>query len=79
MDTLVVASQAATFTGAPHRLEIKLRGERVTVSYDGTTTFGGKRPDLLVGGCSASVAGTGGETDAVAIRKLSASFYDCTP
>jgi hypothetical protein len=73
-----VASIGVDFRGAWHRLAISVRGDAVTVHYDGTRSFIGNVPSVTKGLVGIS-AGTGGETEAVAVRNVKASFYDCAP
>ncbi|MEA2749745.1 MAG: hypothetical protein QOI41_3888, partial [Myxococcales bacterium] len=49
-----------------------------TVAYDGAPAVTGMVPAVVQGLVGLS-AGTGGETDAVAVRNVKASFYDCVP
>jgi hypothetical protein len=74
----VVASKGVSFLGAWHTVGISVRGDAVTVRFDGaiaTTTTLPSIPSGLVG----LTAGTGGESDAVAVRNFKGSFYDCIP
>ncbi|MDB5216893.1 MAG: hypothetical protein JWO86_4820 [Myxococcaceae bacterium] len=74
----VVASKGINFIGAWHKLAISVRGDVVTVAYDGAPAVTGMVPSVVQGLVGLS-AGTGGETDAVAVRNVKASFYDCVP
>lgn len=74
----VVASVGVDFRAAWHKLTISVRGSGVTVGYDGTQTFKGTVP-MVAKGLVGISAGTGGQTDAVAVRNVKGSFYDCTP
>jgi hypothetical protein len=74
----VVASIGVDFRAAWHTLTISVRGASVTVGYDGKQSFDGTVP-MVVKGLVGISAGTGGNTDAVAVRNVKASFYDCVP
>ena len=74
----IVTSTPAPFLGAWHKLGISLRGTMVTVRFDGAVKLSATvRP--LVTGLVGLTAGTGGKTDAVAVRSFRGSFYDCVP
>ena len=73
-----VATTPFAFLGAWHTLTIQVRGDRVKVFVDGLEKLSGVIPELS-SGIFGITAGTGGMTDAVAVRNLSASFYDCKP
>lgn len=73
-----VGSVSSAFLGGPHRLTLSLRGETLRVSLDGSVRISDKVP-VFASGLFGFVASTGGQTDAVAIRNVSASFYPCTP
>jgi hypothetical protein len=74
----VVGSIGVDFRAAWHTLTISVRGTTVTVGYDGKQTLKAVVP-LVTKGLVGISAGTGGETDAVAVRNVKGSFYDCTP
>ncbi len=74
----VVSTVAVDFRGAWHTLTISVRGSSVTVGYDGKQSFIGTVP-MVASGLVGITAGTGGQTDAVAVRNVKASFYDCMP
>jgi len=74
----VLTSRPTSFLGAWHKLGISVRGTMVTVRYDGTVALS-TTVKPLVSGLVGITAGTGGKTDAVAVRNFKASFYDCTP
>ncbi len=74
----VVGSNGIDFRGAWHTLTISVRGTTVTVGYDGKQSFSAMVP-LVTKGLVGISAGTGGQTDAVAVRNVKGSFYDCTP
>lgn len=74
----VVASKAVDFRAAWHKLSISVRGDAVSLGYDGAPSITGMVPSAVRGLVGIS-AGTGGETDAVAVRNVKASFYDCVP
>ena len=74
----VVTSKGLDFRAAWHRLSISVRGDAVSVALDGAPTLTGMVP-LVAQGLVGISAGTGGETDAVAVRNVKASFYDCVP
>ena len=74
----IVTSKATPFLGAWHKLGIALRGTMVTVRFDGAVVLSAAvKP--LVSGLVGITGGTGGETDAVAVRSFKGSFYDCVP
>lgn len=73
-----VASAGLSFLGAWHRLGVRLRGGDVAATLDGAAVLAAKvRP--VARGLFGLTAGTGGETDAVALRDLHAKFYACVP
>jgi hypothetical protein len=74
----VTSSKATPFLATWHKLSISLRTTTVTVGYDGTPWLVGTAP-AIARGVVAITAGTGGLTDAVAVRNVKASFYDCAP
>lgn len=74
----VLASKGTPFLAAWHRLHIAVRGDNGTVSYDGAPWITTLVPKLERGIVGIS-SGTGGQTDAVAVRNVKGSFYDCTP
>ena len=74
----VAASQPSTFLGGWHKLGISVRGDTVNVRYDGVPALTAMVPSVARGVIGIS-GGTGGETDAVAVRNLKGSFYACTP
>jgi hypothetical protein len=74
----VVGSIGVDFRAAWHTLTISVRGTTVTVGYDGKQSFNATVP-MVTKGLVGISAGTGGETDAVAVRNVKGSFYDCTP
>ena len=74
----VVASQTATFLKAWHKLGISVRGDTVNVRYDGAPALTATVPSVARGFIGIS-GGTGGQTDAVAVRNVKGSFYACTP
>jgi hypothetical protein len=74
----VVGSIGVDFRAAWHTLTISVRGSAVTVGYDGTQSFNGTVP-MVTKGLVGISGGTGGQTDAVAVRNVKGSFYDCTP
>jgi hypothetical protein len=74
----VVSSKFQDFTAAWHRLSISVRGDAVSLAYDASPAITGVVPSVTRGLVGFS-AGTGGETDAVAVRNVKASFYDCVP
>jgi hypothetical protein len=78
LDSWKVESVATPFVGGPHRLAIRLRGDKVSVSYDGALRLSGIVP-VFTSGLFGFVASTGGQTNAAAIRNVTASFYACTP
>lgn len=74
----VVAWQAAAFLGGWHELRVSVRGDAVSARLDANEPISAKVPALVRGLVGIS-AGTGGLTDAVAVRNVKGSFYDCTP
>jgi hypothetical protein len=74
----VVASRAASFMEAWHAIGIRVRGGDVEVLYDGAPFLSGKVAPVAKG-IIGLTAGTGGETDAVAVRKLKGRFFSCSP
>lgn len=61
-----------------HSLTVSLRGDTVGVGYDGVFwIIGLVRP--ITRGVVGLTAGTGGQTNAVAVRNVKGAFYDCTP
>lgn len=74
----VVGSKPTSFLAAWHKVSISVRADAVTVSYDGALAVTGVVPSVK-SGLVTIAAGTGGQTDAVAVRNVKASFYDCVP
>jgi hypothetical protein len=74
----VVTSKQLDFRAAWHKLSISVRGDVVSVAIDGAPLISGMVPSVVRGLVGLS-AGTGGLTDAVAVRNVKASFYDCVP
>lgn len=74
----VLTSKSTPFLAAWHRLHITVRGDTATVSYDGSPWLTSLVPRFERGMIGVS-SGTGGQTDAVAVRNVKASFYACTP
>jgi hypothetical protein len=74
----VASSIGVDFRGGWHTLTISVRGTTITVGYDGKQSFNAFVP-LMTKGLVGISAGTGGQTDAVAVRNVKASFYDCVP
>lgn len=74
----VLTSKATEFVDDWHSLTISLRGDVVVVQYDGAPWLTTRVPTWGTGLFGMSAA-TGGQTDAVAVRNVKASFYDCTP
>ena len=72
----VVASRAASFLGAWHAIGLRVRGGSVTVTYDGATFLTGSVAPIAQGMVGLT-AGTGGETDAIAVRKFKGRFFAC--
>jgi hypothetical protein len=73
-----VASTGVSFMGAWRTVAVRSRAGDVTVRYEGAEVLGAKVPAFDRGLFGFS-AGTGGETDAVALRNVKASFYPCVP
>jgi hypothetical protein len=74
----VVTSRSTPFLGAWHKLGITLRGTSVTVQYDGVVALS-TTVKAFTSGLIGLTSGTGGESDAVAVRSFRGSFYDCVP
>ena len=74
----VVTSKTTPFLGGWHRLSITARGTMVTVRYDGAVALS-TTVKALGSGLVGLTSGTGGESDAVAVRNFKGSFYDCVP
>lgn len=74
----VVASKGTSFLAAYHKLSISARGTIVTVGYDGTPVLIGSLP-MVTRGLVGITTATGDQTNAVAVRNVKASFYDCAP
>jgi len=74
----VVANRPASFLGAWHRLGISVRGGAVSVRYDGGPALTATVPSVARG-LVGITGGTGGETDAVAVRNVKGTFYSCMP
>ena len=72
----VLASKGVDFRSAWHKLTISARGQAVSVAYDDVPTLIAHVPSVTVG-LVGLTAGTGGKSDAVAVRNVRASFYDC--
>lgn len=72
------ATAGLSFLGAWHRLGVRLRGGDVSATIDGAAVLSGK-VRAIERGLFGLTAGTGGETDAVALRDLHAKFYACVP
>lgn len=74
----IVSSTSMPFLAAWHKLGITLRGTMVTVRFDGAVVLSTTiKP--VVSGLVGITGGTGGQTDAVAVRSFRGSFYDCVP
>ena len=73
-----MASQPSTFLQAWHKLGISVRGDTVKVRYDGGPALTATVPSVARGLIGIS-GGTGGQTDAVAVRNVKGSFYGCVP
>ena len=69
---------ALTMSGIVTQFAVSMRGGVVTVKADGNALVSGSVTPLANGIVGFS-AGTGGQTDAVAIRNVHARFYTCTP
>ncbi len=74
----VVTSLASKFLGSWHKVGISVRGDAVSVRYDGAVALTANVPSVARGLIGIS-GGTGGETDAVAVRNVKGTFYACTP
>jgi hypothetical protein len=76
--TWLVSYADVPFLGAWHKVAISVRAGDVHVRYDGADTLTASVKPVTTG-LFGFTAGTGGETDAVAIRNVHAAFYACTP
>ena len=76
--TWILTSKSASFLGGWHKVKVALRGTTLSVSYDGAFALTATVKPLFRG-LVGITAGTGGLTDAVAVRKFKGSFYDCVP
>jgi hypothetical protein len=74
----IVASKDASFLSGWHTLTVSVRGTSLTVLYDGALTLSATVPSIK-SGLFGIVSATGGSTDAVGVRNVKASFYDCVP
>jgi hypothetical protein len=74
----VVAYQPSAFLGGWHKLTVSVRGDAVNARLDANEPINAKVPPIVRGLVGIS-AGTGGRTDAIAVRNVKGSFYDCTP
>ncbi len=68
----------ANFLGSWHTVSVAMRSGLVTVKLDGAVATSTNVPPLANGIVGFS-AGTGGETDAIAVRNVHGRFYACTP
>jgi hypothetical protein len=68
----------STFPGTWHTYSVSLRGTTVSTTYDGAASITGQVTPIA-SGIVGFTAGVGGESDAVAIRNVTAQFYDCKP
>jgi hypothetical protein len=73
-----LASKSTDFPGANHKLAVSVRGTTVSVRYDGGAALTSTVP-MVTRGLIGISAATGGQTDAVAVRNVKASFYECVP
>jgi hypothetical protein len=67
-----------TTLGDWHTYGVSLRAGHVQITVDGAKSIAANVP-VLAKGIVGFTAGVGGESDAVAIRKVSGTFYDCQP
>jgi hypothetical protein len=67
-----------TVIGDWHSYTLTLRAAEVKVTVDGVLTLDTPVPALM-SGIVGFTSGTGGESDAVAIRHFRSTFYDCQP
>jgi Legume-like lectin family len=72
-----VATAPLSFLGAWQKVHVALRNGEVTVTVGSTSLAGKVRP--FARGLFGFTTGTGGKTDAVAVRNVHAKFYDCAP
>lgn len=70
------AIEKVSFADAWHKYTIKQRGGAVTLTFDGAMQLTATIPTVKTG-LVGLTAGTGGESDAVAVRAFSGTFYDC--
>ena len=70
------AIEKLSFADAWHKYTIKQRGGAVTVFYDGVMHLTASVTTVKTGIVGWG-AGVGGESDSVAIRNASMTFYDC--
>jgi hypothetical protein len=70
------AIEKLSFADAWHKYTIKQRAGSVTLFYDGVMQLTANVPAVKTGIVGWG-AGVGGESDSVAIRNASATFYDC--
>jgi hypothetical protein len=66
----------AAFPGDWHKLEVHVRGDDVAIRYDDADLFSAKGLAIKAGYFGLT-AGTGGYTDAVALRDFRGVFYPC--
>lgn len=73
-----IASRSASFLGGWHEIAVSVRKGAVSVRFDGADWVSGLTAPVERG-LFGITAGTGGETDAVAVRRFDAVFGSCRP